>query len=186
MAGAKGPLDSIKAGIGSLASRLPFIKGKSVPTPEPFSSIEDDTPLGDLLSSRNAAPVSPKTKAKIERPDFRRLFETLLKRTPVLIGIIATIGLVIVVIIVSVATSLPPKTGKAAAAFTKEGEALVKQWLPPPGDPLEARVRMERSGVPSYSAADAAKIARPNDPGIAAGLAEKNDEAMEDLYGTVP
>jgi hypothetical protein len=195
MASAKGGLDSIKAGIrglasrakiGKLASRLSFLKRSTPASPEPFSTIEDDTPLGDLLSSRNAAPVGPKSKGERERPDVRGILELALKRKPFIIGLLSTLAVAFIVAVVAVAVTIPPTAPKAAPAFTKEGLALVKQWLPPPGDPLEPRIEMERSGIPTYTSADAAKLGRPADPRAAASLAEKNDEAIEDLYGTVP
>jgi hypothetical protein len=191
----KSGLDSIKAGIGgitsraklrALTSRLPFVKRASAPTPEPFSTIEDDTPLGDLLSSQNAAPIAPVSKAGRERPDIRGLLESAIKRRSVLIGMLTALALILIVAVVAIAVSVPPQAPKEAKPFTKAGETLVKSWLPPSGDPLEPRVEMEREGVPKYTAADAAKIGRPSDPGTAASLAEKNDEAIDDLYGTVP
>jgi hypothetical protein len=195
MASAKDALDSIKAGIGGLASRaklrnpasrLPFLKRGTPSSPEPFSTIEDDTPLGDLLSSQNAAPVAPSSKADRERPDVRGILELALKRRPVVIGVLATLAVAFIVAVVAVAVTIPPKAPKAESAFTKEGMALVKQWLQPPGDLLEPRIEMERSGPATYTPADAAKLGLPSDPRAAASLAEKNDEAIEDLYGTVP
>jgi hypothetical protein len=195
MASAKGARDSIMAGLsrlasraklGNIASRLTFLKRSTDASPEPFSTIEDDTPLGDLLSSRNAAPVAPASKKGRERPDVRGLLELALKRRPVVIGVLTALALALVVAIVAVVVTIPPKPLKAAPAFTKEGIALVKQWLPPPGDPLEPHMEMERSGPATYTSADAVKLGFPADPRAAASLAEKNDEAIEDLYGTVP
>lgn len=195
MAARKGALDSIKAGIsglasreklGKLASRLPFVKRGSAASPEPFSTIEDDTPLGDLLSLQNAAPLAPPPKEAREKLDIRGMIEPALRRGPVVIGILSTLGLALVIAIVAVAVTLPPKAPKAAPPMTKEGIALVKQWLPPPGDPLEARMETERSGPATYTNADAVELGSPADSRAAAALAEKNDEAIEDLYGTVP
>lgn len=186
MAAKKVGLDSIRKSIAGLASRIPFLKRGFAPSPEPFSTIEDETPLGDLLSSQNAAHLAPAKKGGFEKPDFHGLFQSAVKHTPVLVGMLATLALLVITIVVAVATSLPPRAPKEAKAFTKEGEALVKQWLPPPGDPLEARMEMERVGVAIHSATDAARIGTPSDPGVLAGLIEKNNEAIEDLYGTVP
>lgn len=43
MAPKKGGLDSIRAAMGGISSRLPFLK-RQANAPEPFSAIEDDTP----------------------------------------------------------------------------------------------------------------------------------------------
>jgi hypothetical protein len=186
MAKSKGALDSIKANLGDLASRIPFAKRSTAATPEPFSSIEDDTPLGDLLSSQNVAPVAPASKSGRELPDLRGILASTLSRKPVLIGILGGLALILIIAVVAVAVSVPPKAPEEAAPFTKEGTALVKTWLLPPGDPLEPRMEMQRGGASAYKPEDAVKLGRPSDPGTATDLAAKNDEAIDDLYGTVP
>jgi hypothetical protein len=204
VAAKKGGLDSIKASIsgfasraklgdfasraklGGLASRLPFAKRASASTPEPFATIEDDTPVGDLLSSQNAAPPGPTAKAGRERPDIRGLLEAAIRSRNVVIGTLTVLALLLIVSVVAVLVSLPPAAPKEAKPFTQAGETIVKTWLLPPGDSLEPRVEMERSGHPTYRGEDAAKIGLPADPAAATSLIEKNDEAIEDLYGTVP
>jgi hypothetical protein len=195
MASAKNAFDSIKDGVGGLASRvklgglasrLPFLKRGASESPEPFSTIEDDTPLGDLLSSRNAAPVASSSSSGRARLDLRGVMETALKNRSVVIGVLSALAFVLVIAVVAVVVTIPPKPLKQALPFTKEGRALVKQWLSPRGDPLEPRIEMERKGDQAYTAADAAKLGLPADPRTTAALAEKNDEAIEDLYGTVP
>jgi hypothetical protein len=188
----KSALASIVAGMASrakssgLSNRIPFLSRKSSPSPEPFSEIEDDTPLGDLLSAENAAPVAAKSDSGPERPDIRGIAASAIKRPAVLIGLLIALGFVLSLAIVAMIVSAPPASRKSSAPFTKEGESIVKSWLPPPGDPLEPKIELEREGLPTYGPADAAKVGLPKDPHIIERLSEKNDMALEDLYGTVP
>jgi hypothetical protein len=186
VAKAKGALDSVKAGLGGLASRLPFVKRPVSASPEPFSTIEDETPLSDMALSSNAAPAGAASKEGFERADFQSLLASILGRKPILIGLLGALAFILILIVVAVAVNLPPAAPKAAAPFTKEGEALVKTWLLPPGGPLEPRVEMQRSGTPVYTAKDAARLGLPEGDEAQKRLAEKNDEAMRKLYGTVP
>ncbi len=186
MAPKKGRLDPLLKGAAALRARIPFLPKKTVASMEPFSAIEDETPLGDLLSSSNAAPgLAPKAGVR-EKADLRELLALALKSAPILIGVFVVLAFLLALAISSALVNAPPKSAPAAAAFTEKGESLVKTWLPPPGDPFEARMPMEREGLPPYSSEDAARIGLSNDPAIVAKLRDKNDEAIEDLYGTVP
>jgi hypothetical protein len=189
MAPKKGKMDSIKAAIDGLASRVPF-HIKTPPSPEPFSAIEDDTPLGDLLSASNAAPGMAAKKTDNERPALRAIVGSALgsaaKSTPILVGIIVVIVFLVALAITAIIVASPPKSLPAAPPFTEKGEALVKTWFPPPGDPLEPRMAMEREGAAKYGPQDAARLGIDPDPRIADALRVKNDEAIDDLYGTVP
>jgi hypothetical protein len=186
MAKAKGSFDSIRAGLGSFASKLPFVKRSIAPTPEPFSSIEDETPLSDILLSQNAAPIGGASKEGIERPDIRSILSAILGHRSVLIGLLGSLAVIVVIVVVAVAVTIPPKAPEAPKPFTKEGEALVRTWLVPAGDPLESRVEMQRSGVSAYTSEDAAKLGLPEDRETIEALAAKNDQAIRDLYGTAP
>lgn len=180
-------LGSIKASAGSFLSRLPFAKGKSESSPEPFSAVEDETPLGDLLQADNAAPLSPaRDKAERLRPEIGETIKAAAKNPFILYGGLCALGFGLIIAAVAVIVSSPPKAASAPAPITREGTALVKTWLPPPGDPLAPRMEMERDEAPDYGAADAARLGIPNDPLLKATLAECNDEAIEELYGTVP
>jgi hypothetical protein len=189
MATKKAGFGSLKAAVGGLASRLPFSK-RAESTPEPFSAIEDETPIGDLLSSSNAAPGMASQGKKGERADFKSLAysaaDSAMKNTPLLIGIIVVLLFLLAVAITTVIVNAPPKAMPATAPFTKEGLAVVKAWIPPPGDPLAPRMAMEREGVAVYTAEDAARLGIDPDPRLAARFRLKSDEAIEDLYGTVP
>ena len=178
------------AGLGG----FPFPGGP--PRRPALSAIEDDTPLGDLLSSENAAPPGPtEGKADRERADLKVLaaatFGAAVRSTPALIAIVAVLGLVLALIVTGIIVSSPPKAVRAAAPLTSKGEALVRTWLLPPGDPLEPKMEMER-GLPgegpthTYSAEDAAKLGIKHDLLLEASLRDKNDEAIGDLFGTVP
>jgi len=186
MAPTKGRLDPLLKGLAALRARIPFLPKKPSASIEPFAAIEDDTPLGDLLSSRNAAPgLAPKAGAR-ERADLRELLGMALKSAPILIGAFVVLAFLLALAISSALVNAPPKLAPAVPPFTEKGEALVKTWLPPPGDPFEARMPMEREGLPPYSSEDAARIGLTSDPSTLATLRDKNDEAIEDLYGTVP
>lgn len=186
MAESKSAIDSAKAKIGDLASRLPFFKRPVSPSPEPFSTIEDDTPLSDIVLSENAAPAGSSSKEGAERPDLRGILRSLLGHKPVLIGLIGGLAFLLILVVVALAVAAPPKAPEAVAPFTKEGEALVRTWILPPGDPLEPRVEMLRSEIPAYTAADAARLGIPEGREAIDKLVAKNDEAIRKLYGTVP
>jgi hypothetical protein len=186
MAKSKGPLDSIKSGMSGLASRIPFVNRSIAPSPEPFSTIEDDTPLSDIVLSDNAAPAGASAGKGGAKPDLRGFLASVLGRKPVLIGLIGVLGFVLVIVAVSIAVTIPPKAPEAAKPITKEGTALVKTWLLPPGDPLEPRVEMQRGEVPAYTAEDAARLGLLRDRETIDKLAAKNDRAMRELYGTAP
>ena len=193
MAPKKGRLDSIKSAVAGAvagaAARIPFLPKRQASAPEPFSAIEDDTPLGDLLSSPNAAPSAAPASTR-ERPDFRAVatsaVEAAVKNTPILIGIIVVVVFLLMLAVTALIVNSPPKAPAAAAPFTEIGQSLVKTWLPPPGDPLEPRMAMERDGPPAYSAEDAARLGIASEPSTLAALRDKNSAAIEDLYGTVP
>ena len=189
MAPKKRGLDSIRAAMGGISSRLPFPK-RQASAPEPFSAIEDDTPVTELLSSANAAPGMVERKDGRERPDLKAIAASALgsavKSTPILVAIAVAVIFLLALVVTAIVVSSPPKASQAAAPFTRSGEALVGTWLPPPGDPLEPRMAMEREGPAKYTSADAARLGMDPDPRLAAGLRVKNDEAIEDLYGTVP
>jgi hypothetical protein len=178
--------DPIKSAVSGILARLPFIPKRPAASAEPFSAIEDDTPLGDLLSSSNAAPGMAIGDAEREKPDFHALLDAAAKNTPALVGITIVILLLLAIAVTAIIVAAPPKPLPAAAPFTEKGEALVKAWLPPPGDPLEPRIAMEREGVAAYTPADAARLGINPDPAILAALREKNDADIRDLYGTAP
>lgn len=189
MAKAKGRLDSIKRALGAASARIPFLPKRPPAAAEPFSAIEDDTPLGDLLSSTNAAPSMVAPQAR-ERPDLRGLargaVEAASTSPPLLIGLGIVLAFLLLLAATALIVSAPPKAAAAAAPITREGRALVATWLAPPGDPLEPRMAMEREGAAAYTAEDAARLGLHADPPIMAELRDKNDKAIEDLLGTAP
>jgi hypothetical protein len=184
------PIAGILAGAKALAARIPFLPKRPASTPEPFAAIEDDTPLGDLLSSANAAPGMALKGDEAERPDLRELARTAAasaaKNPQALAAIFIVLGLVLAVAITAAIVASPPAPTPIAAPFTRKGEALVKTWLLPPGDPLESRMVPEREGAPAYTAQDASRIGLSLSPLTMAGLREKSDAAIDDLYGTAP
>ena len=192
MAPSKKALDSIKKAVSGLssraglASRFPFLGKRKATSPEPFSAIEDATPLGDHLSAANAAHGMASKASKREALDFRALMESAVKNPSVLIGICVVLAFLLALVVTAVIVTAPPKALTVTPPLTEKGEALVKTWLPPPGDPLEPRMAMEREGAPAWSAEDAARFGINPDPVAAAQLRDKNDEAIDDLFRTVP
>ena len=186
MAEKKG-LGSLAAAASSLASRLPFLAKKPAASPEPFSAIEDETPLGDLLSSSNVAPGLAK-EAPSERPDLKDLAVSAvgaaIRKPYILVSVIVVLALLAALAVTSLIVTTPPKASAAPAPFSESGEALLKTWLPPPGDPLEARMPMEREGAPVYSPDDAARLGI--DPALSAHLRAMNDAEMDKLLGAAP
>ena len=189
MAAKKRGFDSLKAAVGGLASRLPFPK-RTEAAPEPFSAIEDDTPFGDLLSSENAAPGPVEKSEGRERGDLKALAFSVLgsavKSTPGLVAIVVVLAFILALVVTGIVVASPPKPLPAAAPLTQKGEELVGTWLPPPGDPLEPKMAMEREGTAKYTAEDAAKLGVSPDPRLSSSLRAKNDDAIDDLFGTVP
>ena len=183
---------AIGVSLSRLTSGIPFLKKRASTSPEPFSAIEDDTPMGDLLSATNVAPGMTAQGPAREKVDFRALLEVVVNKPAILAGVFAFLALLLALAVTSAIVTAPPsKTVAAAAAaaaapFSEKGESLVKTWLPPPGDPLEPRMAMEREGAPAYSAQDAARLGVFPDPVREARLREMNDQTVEDLLGTVP
>jgi hypothetical protein len=177
------------AGLSSRARhglRSPFLPRRPASSPEPFSAIEDDSPVGDFLSASNAAPGMANQGSGRERPDFHAILEMAVKSPAILVGAFVVLVFLLALAATAVIVRAPPRSGSTMVPFTKKGEALVKTWLLPPGDPLEPRMAMEREGLPAYSAEDAARLGINSDPLVAARLRDRNDEAIEDLFGTVP
>jgi hypothetical protein len=184
-----GSITKAVAGLSSrvrLGSRIPFLAKRPASSPEPFSAIEDDGSVGDFLSASNAAPGMTAQGSGRGRLDFHALLELAVKSPAILVGIFVVLALLLAIAVTAVIVTVPPKASRAGAPFTEKGEALVKTWLPLPGDPLEPRMAMEREGFPKYSAEDAARLGINPDPLVAARLRDRNDEAIEDLFGTVP
>jgi hypothetical protein len=179
-------LSSAKSALKSVSKRIPFARRQAQqPSPEPFTAIEDDTPVSDLLSEVNAAPIAappPKEKAGI---DLGAVANAASKNPIVLaVGIIVLLFLVAVAITILIVNA-PPKPIMSSSKLSQEGSALVKTWILPPGDPLEQRIEFEREGAPAYTAADAAKIGLARSAEYIVQLAARNDAAMDDVYGTV-
>ncbi len=188
-----------KAGLGAaksavtgllarLSSRIPFLPKRPSSVPEPFSAIEDDTPLGDLLSDSNAAPgmAAKADKGESRGIDLGSALRSARKNRILVAGVLLLLAFLLALAVTAFVVTRPPTALPAAAPFTEEGLALVKKWLPPPGDPLEPRMAMEREGPGVYTPEDVAELGIHVDPAAAAALREKNNAVIEDLYGTVP
>ena len=189
MASGKGGLDSIKAAVAGIASKMPFSR-RTDTAPEPFSAIEDDTPISDLLSSANAAPGMAEKKTGHATTELRgiaaSIFRSAVKSPPILFAAIVALVFVLALVVAAIVVALPPRAAPSEAPFTQKGRALVRTWLLPPGDPLEGNMEMERAGSKKYTTQDAAKLGIDPDPRIVAKLHDKNDQAIEDLFRTVP
>ena len=174
--------------IARLSSRIPFLPKRPSSVPEPFSAIEDDTPLGDLLSDANAAPgMAGKAEKRESRGiDLAAAVRSASKNATLVAGVILFLVFLLALAITAIVVTRPPKAPVAAAPFSEKGLALVKKWLPPPGDPLKPRMTMEREGRGTYTSEDAARLGIHPDPAVTAALREKNNAVIEDLYGTVP
>ena len=126
MAAKKGGLDSLKAAVGGLASRLPFPK-RTEAAPEPFSAIEDDTPLGDLLSSENAAPGPVDRKEGRERADLKALaasaFGSAVKSTPGLIAIVVALAFILALVITGIHRRLSAQATARRGAVDSKGRS---------------------------------------------------------------
>jgi hypothetical protein len=179
-------LSSARSAIKSVAGRVPFLKRPPQPaSPEPFSAIEDETPVGDILSEANAAPgVARPAKAK-PSIDLGAVAEAATKNPIVLAAGIIILLFLVAIAVTTIIVNAPPKPIRASSAPTAEGTALVKTWLLPPGDPLAARAEFEREGKSSYVAADAAGLALARAGEYAAALAARNDAGADELFGTV-
>lgn len=188
--GEKRGLGKTQALLQSLLARLPFFQARFADglkeAPEPFSSVEDETPLGDLLESSNAAVVSNQSATKASTRNLGETFKLLLKKPLVLVILLSGLSLILLIVIVSIAVNTPPETAKASQPFSPEGLAAVKSWLTPPGDPLAPRMEMERSDTARYTQTDAEALGLPKDSKVLDSLKERNDQAIDDLYGTVP
>jgi hypothetical protein len=179
-------LSSAKSALKSVAGRVPFIKRPpQPPSPEPFSAIEDETPVSDLLSASNAAPGITKPQKEKAGVDFVAAAEAATKNPIVLAVAIIVLVFLVAVAVTTIIVNAPPKPLKASSAPTEEGKALVATWLLPPGDPLEARIEFEREGTMKYTASDAAALGLAHSSEYASALALRNDAGADELYGTV-
>jgi hypothetical protein len=179
-------LSSAKSAIKSVAGRVPFLKRPPQPaSPEPFAAIEDETPVGDLLSEANAAPGVARPSAEKAAIDLGAVAEAARKNPVVLAIAVIVLLFLVAVAVTTIIVNAPPKPLKASSAPTEEGMALVKTWLLPPGDPLEARIEFERDGKKAYTPADAAALALAKSSEYASTMAARNDAAADELYGTV-
>jgi len=179
-------LSSARSALKSVATRVPFLKRTGQPpSPEPFAAIEDDTPVGDLLSEANAAPGVAKPSKEKVGIDFVAVAEAATKNPVVLAVAIIVLLFLVAVAVTTIVVNAPPKPLKASSALTEEGKALVKTWILPPGDPLEPRVEFEREGKPAYTSADAATLGLARSSEYAASLAARNDAEADGLFGTV-
>jgi hypothetical protein len=179
-------LSSARTAIKSVADRVPFLKRPAPPpSPEPFSAIEDETPVGDLLSEANAAPGVPKPQKEKVGVDLGAVAETAAKNPVVLAVAIIVLLFLVAVAVTTIIVNAPPEPLKASSALTEEGKALVATWILPPGDPLEARIEFEREGKASYSAEAAAALALGRSGEYSAALAARNDAQADELFGTV-
>jgi hypothetical protein len=179
-------LSSAKTALKSVADRVPFLKRPpQPPSPEPFSAIEDETPVGDLLSASNAAPGVSKPPKQKGGVDFVSAAQEAAKNPIVLAVAIIILVFLAAVAVTTIIVNAPPKPLKASTAPTEEGKALVAAWLLPPGDPLEARIEFEREGAARYSPADAAALGLARSGEYAAAFALRNDAGADELYGTV-
>lgn len=172
-----------KALLDRLLDSLPFLKRKLPSAPEPFASIEDPTPDAEVLLSPNAAPVIGRKAGK--RVDLRSAVEDLSRKKGLLVGLAVVLGLVLVIAVTAVAVSLPPPKSAPAPALDPAGEALAREWLVPPGSPLEPRMEMERGSAPRYSSADAFRLGLDPARVDTATEAAANDAAAEKLFGAV-
>lgn len=180
---APSPFAALRAALGRLLGALPFVKRALPPSPEPFSSIEDATPNEDVLFSANAAPgLAASKRARI---DFKSAVEAASHKTGLLIGLAAALGFLLVLAVTAILVSAPPPAPPRAPTLDKEGEALVRSWLVPPGSALEPRMEMERESIPGYSAADAFRLGLDPAKADLSKSEAANDAAAEELFRTV-
>jgi len=184
--GAGKALSSAKSALKSVARRIPFIK-RPAPSasPEPFSAIEDDTPVADLLSEANAAPgVAPRPKEKVG-VDLGAVADAASKNPVVLAAAVIILVFLVAVAVTTIIVNAPPKPIRASTVLTEEGKALVSTWMLPPGDPLESRIEFEREGAKAYTAKEAEEAGLEKRDEYLVSLAARNDAAADGLYGTV-
>ncbi len=184
--GAGKALSSATSALKSIAGRIPFLKRPGqASSPEPFSAIEDDTPVGDLLSEANAAPgVAPRPKEKAG-VDLGAVADAAAKNPLFLAVAIIVLVFLVAIAVTTIIVNAPPRPIRASTILTEEGKSLASTWILPPGDPLEGRIEFEREGANAYTAEDAAEAALGKMDEYLASLTARNDAAADGLYGTV-
>ena len=172
-----------------LLDKLPFLpKRKRAEVEEPFHELEDQSPEDDDSFSPNALP--PKTAGpKRAKLDFGALAKDLVSRPAVIGGIGAIAAFVVALAVVGIIANEAPPANPALHASkpsTSEGRAAAARLQLPPDPALDLSPPMEREPRFPYTDDDLRRLAPIHAADELAPIAERNDRAMDAIFGAVP
>lgn len=174
--------------LGPLLERLPFLPKAARPAPEePFHELEDEGPEGEESFSPNALP----SKSAPGRPrlDLGALVGDLLHRPLFLVSSSLLVLLCVAILAVSLIAGAPPPAGPPLAGrgpSTPEGRAAASRLLLPPDPVLSLEPPMEREPRIPYTDEDLRRLAPVEGREDLGALRERNDRAMDAVFGVLP
>jgi len=182
-------IEAILERLSPFLGKLPIgTKRKTTAIDEPFQELEDSSPESDESFAPNA--LSAKTRGKVAtRLDFGAIAKDLLSKP----GFVATlaalalfcVALVVVSIVVNAAP--PQQTARSKLApSTPEGRAEAARLLLPSDPALDLSPPMERTPRFPYTDEDIRRLTPAHPEDEVAPIAERNDRAMDALFGAVP
>ena len=172
-----------------LLDKLPFLpKRKKIEAEEPFHELEDHSPEDDDSFSPNALP-SRTAGPKRAQLDFGAIAKDLVARPAIIaMGGVLVAFMVALVIVGIVANRAPPANAsrKDAGPSTAEGRAAALRLILPPDPALDLSPPMEREPRFPYTVEDIRRLAPAHSADEIAPIAERNDRAMDAIFGAVP
>ena len=158
----------------------------AVSRPEPFATLEDDTPSADALLEPNAVAERRRGEGRrSEKIDFRALLRLLLAKKALALTLGAFLFLLICLGITGLVVRLPQKALRPPAAATLEGSRVAGRLIAPPETSFRPRMVMEREGAPAYTVDDAIELGIDWDEIDLEALEARNDAELERLFETV-
>ena len=173
--------------IGPLLSKvLPAPKKGRGPAEEPFHELEDHSPEPDESYVPNAF-SSRKPAASPPKLDLGSVAKDLLSK-PAVVATIGVVGIfcVALIVVAFIVNQQPPVSASSAGLATPEGRAEAARLLLPPDPARDLSPPMERSPRFPYTDEDVRRLAPAHGPDELAPIVERNDKAMETLFGAVP
>lgn len=171
--------------LSPLLARLPLLPKKKSGTEEPFGEIDDRSPDFEENLAPNALPPKGKSQ-KAAALDVAAIFRDLIARPIVVAAFVLFLVFVVAIIAVSIYAQSAPPAATAAKLSTPEGRAAASRLLLPPDPASDLSPPMERERHFPYTDEDLKRLSPARGPAGAASLAERNDRAMQTMFGAVP
>lgn len=175
--------------LSPLLDKLPFLpKRKKPEVAEPFHELVDHSSEDDDSFSPNAI-AARRHEAKRAKLDFGAVAKDLLAKPAVIAGLAILFLFVAALVTVSVMANAAPPQNPSQASLrpsTPEGRAAARRLLLPPDPALDLTPPMERRAHFPYTDEDIRRLAPTHSASEIAPIAERNDRAMDAIFGAVP